>query len=99
MTECCPAPEEPILPAGEVDAEQQLDVELVGTDVEQLPAGPAPVAAGTFAIYEDGQGGYVLVADMPAHGGITRRHIPAAIVKMATGGGLIARRFGGLFGA
>lgn len=75
------------------------DTQLVTDPTTQLlPAGPAPVAAGTFAIYEDGHGGYVLVADMPAHGGITRRHIPAAIVKMATGSGILARRLGGLIG-
>jgi hypothetical protein len=66
-----------------------------GTDVEQ--AGPAPMLAGTFAIYEDGTGGYVLVTDTQDHG-VSRKHIPAAMVKMVTGGGLLAKRFAGVFG-
>lgn len=60
-------------------------------------AGPTPVLAGTFAIYEDGKGGYVLVTDTVQHGE-DRRHIPAAMVKLATGGGLVSRRLAGLLG-
>lgn len=67
---------------------------------EQAAAGaaePTPVIAGTFAIYEDGHGGFVLVTDTVQHG-TDRRHIPAAMVKMATGGGIVGRRIAGLFG-
>lgn len=67
-----------------------------GADV--APTGPAPLAAGTFAIYEDGQGGYVLVTDMPGSG-VQRKHIPAALVKLVTGGGVLSRRLGAIFGA
>ncbi len=58
---------------------------------------PQPVIAGTFALYEDGEGGFVLVTQTDKHG-IDRKHIPKALVKMATGGGIIGRKFGGLFG-
>jgi hypothetical protein len=61
--------------------------------------GPAPMLAGTFAIYEDGNGGFVLVTDTTPDGtDPQRKHIPAALVKMATGGGLIGRKLSGLFG-
>lgn len=60
-------------------------------------AGPEALLAGTFALYEDGQGGYVLVTDTVQHG-TDRKHIPAALVKMATGGGIIGRKLAGMFG-
>ncbi len=75
----------------------------MSTDVVSAPE-VQPVAAGTFAIYEDGQGGYVLVTQMPSAvteenpEGVARKHIPGALVKMATGGGLLGRRLGSLFG-
>ena len=48
------------------------------------PADSAPdcVIAGTFAIYLDGKGGYVLVTDTREHG-IQRQHVPHAMVKLA----------------
>lgn len=54
-----------------------------------VPAGADvhPVAAGTFVIYEDGKGGFVLVTDMPEQGGVRHQHIPRALIKMVTGGG------------
>jgi hypothetical protein len=67
----------------------------MSTDVEV--SGPEPMLAGTFALYEDGQGGFVLVTDTEDHGE-QRKHIPAALVKMATGGGLIGRKLAGIFG-
>lgn len=45
--------------------------------------GPRPLIAGTFAFYEDGSGGIVAVAETPETG-VVRRHIPRAMVKMAT---------------
>jgi hypothetical protein len=60
-------------------------------------AQPVAMLAGTFAIYEDGAGGFVLVTETTEHG-VQRKVIPAALVKMATGGGVFARRFAGLFG-
>lgn len=53
---------------------------------------PAPILAGTFALYHDGDGGFVLVTD---HGeGPQRKHIPAALVKLATRSGALGRIFG-----
>ena len=44
--------------------------------------GPIPALAGTFVIYEDGKGGYVLVVDVG--GEVTHKHIPAAMVINAS---------------
>jgi hypothetical protein len=65
-------------------------------DDDQAAALPVPVIAGTFAIYEDGRGGFVLVTDTEQHGQ-RRDHIPSAVVRLASGGGLIGRKFKGLF--
>lgn len=56
-----------------------------------VEAAASPMIAGTFAIYEDGKGGMVLVTDTDQHGTI-RKRIPAALVKMVSG------RFSQLFG-
>lgn len=64
---------------------------------ELVEVEPVPVIAGTFALYEDGQGGYVLVTNTQT--GEDRRHIPAALVKMATGGGVLSRKLAGIFGS
>lgn len=58
--------------------------------------GPAPILAGTFAIYEDGGGGFVLVTDVA--GDVTRKHVPAAVVKLAMGEGAISRRVRAMMG-
>lgn len=55
-----------------------------------------PMLAGTFAIYQHTDGGFVLVAD--TDGTVTRRHIPGAMVRMLTGGGMFAKKFSGIFG-
>jgi hypothetical protein len=52
--------------------------------------GPQPLAAGTFAIWSDGDEGFVLVVDTPS-GGTTRRHISKRLVRMGS------RLAGGLF--
>lgn len=49
----------------------------------ELAAEPVPLIAGTFAIYEDGKGGYVFVADTTQHG-VTRKHIPRWQAKYMT---------------
>lgn len=49
----------------------------------QQPEAPVPLAAGTYAIYDDGHGGYVMVA-ATSDGAVHHKHIPAAMVKMAT---------------
>ena len=53
---------------------------------EVEPAGPAPMMAGTFAIYPDEGGGLVLVADIAGRG-VTRRRIPGTVVSMLSGDG------------
>lgn len=87
--------------ASRARAEQNAAEQAAGEqDPAKAAAGAAPPVAlfeGTFAIYPDGQGGYVLVTDTAEHG-TDRRHIPAAMVKLATGGGIIGRRLAGLFG-
>lgn len=42
----------------------------------------APMVAGTFAVYEDGTGGYVLVTQVEGRP-VEHRRIPAAMVKMS----------------
>lgn len=59
-------------------------------------AGPQPLLAGTFAVYSDDRGGFVLVADTVDGEGtstVHRKAIPAAMVKLVTGGGPL----GGMF--
>jgi len=58
--------------------------------------GPVPQLAGTFALYDDDHGGYVLVTDVG--GDVTRKHIPAALVRMAMGDGVVSRRVRALMG-
>lgn len=61
-------------------------------DVPEPASTPAPMLAGTYAVYEDGAGGYVIVAETSDNATI-RKHIPHGLVKMLTGGGLLARKF------
>lgn len=72
--------------------------ETASAGADPAPTGdePTPAVAGTFAIYPDGKGGYVLVTDVG--GTVERRHIPAAVVKMVSGGGMFARKFAQVFG-
>lgn len=58
--------------------------------------GPVPLMAGTFALYDDGHGGIILVTDVD--GAVTKKAIPAALVKMATGDGAVSRRVRALMG-
>lgn len=66
-----------------------------------ISADRMPIVAGTFAFYDDGQGGIVAVADTPQFG-VQRKHIPPAMVKLAMaalngeGGGLMGRLASGL---
>ncbi len=46
---------------------------------------PRPVFAGTFAIYQDGRGGFMLVVQHE-DGTIDQKHIPAGMVKLAQSG-------------
>lgn len=72
--------------------------------VEPAAGGPnsEPIISGTFVIYNDGHGGFVLVTNTPEHGGVRRQHIPAPLVKMFgkltdSGGGFSLPGLGGLF--
>jgi hypothetical protein len=48
----------------------------------EQPAAPVPIAAGTYSLYQDGAGGYVLVIGT-SEGAVHHKHIPAKVVKMA----------------
>lgn len=61
-------------------------------EVSQQSPQPTPLAAGTFALYDDGHGGFVLVTDMG--GGPIRKHIPGTIVKLISRGGMMGKLFG-----
>lgn len=85
----------PVLPPAVPDSPEQ-----VTTAAEQPPAdappAPVPLFAGTYAIYDDGAGGVMLV--LQQDGDVIRKHIPAKLIKMAemaTGG---AGGLAGLFG-
>jgi len=64
------------------------------------PAAPTPAVAGTFAIYQDSDGGLVLVADIVGRGPV-RRKVPAAMVQMMTGerGGVVGKLLRRTFGS
>ncbi|MFJ8719758.1 hypothetical protein ACIRD9_42605 [Streptomyces violaceus] len=46
------------------------------------PDGPVPIAAGTYAVYDDQDGGFVLVLGT-REGQTHHKHVPARVVKMA----------------
>lgn len=62
------------------------------------PEAPQPLHAGTYAVYSDNKGGYVLVIGT-REGETHHRHLPAAMVKvaekMAGGNNPLAALFGG----
>lgn len=58
--------------------------------------GPIPISMGTYAIYNDGSGGFVLVAT--ADGVEHKKHIPAKLVKLISGTGAIGKLFRGQIG-
>lgn len=63
------------------------------TEISQAPtaenAPPVPFMAGTFALYHTPDGGIMLVTETPDQG-VQKKLIPAAMVKMAMGGGGMA---------
>lgn len=63
-----------------------------GTGGVEAAASPKPMLAGTFAIYEDAEGGMALVADTEQYGTV-RRRISPMMVKFARG--RIGQMFGG----
>lgn len=60
-------------------------------------APPVPLYAGTYAIYDDGAGGVMLVVGQST-GEVVRKHIPAAMMKMAERFGGAGSGLAGLFG-
>lgn len=68
------------------------------TALEQAPDAPEPLIAGTFAIYPRPDGGLELVTDVEGRG-VESKTIPAALVKMAAGGGgPLGKMLGRMFG-
>lgn len=61
------------------------------------PVEPVPLVAGTFAIYDASDGGYVLVTQTDQETEPMRRHIPGKVVRLATGG-MLGKQFSALFG-
>ena len=90
------APEPPFPPDGphpvapDADDEAQAAIPAAGPPPDAPPA-PVPLFAGTYAIYDDGHGGIVMVLQ-PKEGDVLTKHIPAAMIKMA-------EKFGGMGGA
>lgn len=68
------------------DVVPERDEEAVAATPAAAPPRPeqpprAPIAAGTYAVYEDGSGGVVLVL-ATSDGDTHHKHIPAKIIKM-----------------
>jgi hypothetical protein len=68
--------------APERDAEAVEATPAAAAPSPEVSAGPDPLAAGTYAVYDDQQGGYVLVIGT-REGETHHKHIPARVVKMA----------------
>jgi hypothetical protein len=68
----------------------------MSAEIEPVAVEPVPMMAGTFALYDDGHGGIVLVTDV--NGEVTKKAIPAALVKLATGDGTMSRHMRRLMG-
>jgi hypothetical protein len=66
----------------ERDAEAVAATPAAAAPSPEAPGGPDPLAAGTYAVYDDNQGGYVLVIGT-REGETHHKHIPARVVKMA----------------
>jgi hypothetical protein len=86
-------------PAALGDPAPERDAEAVAATPAAAapPSGPEPIAAGTYAVYSDTAGGYVLVIGT-REGETHRKHLPGHLVKMAekmAGGSPLAMLFGG----
>lgn len=67
----------------ESDAEAVAEAPAAAAPPPEAPAdGPVPMAAGTYALYDDQAGGYVLVIGT-REGETHHKHIPSKVVKMA----------------
>lgn len=73
-----------------------VDGEVVEGEVSTQDTGDGPLMAGTFALYQTPDGGFMLVTDIPGRG-IEKRHVPGKMVRLVTSG-VGAKMFGNLFG-
>jgi hypothetical protein len=64
------------------DDAPKRDAEAVDAAPAAAQDGPEPMAAGTFAIYDDTRGGYVFVIST-REGQTIHKHFPATVVKAA----------------
>lgn len=73
-----------LIDAPERDAEAVAATPAAAAPNPEAPDtdGPVPIAAGTYALYDDRAGGYVLVIGT-REGETHHKHIPARVVKMA----------------
>ena len=55
------------------------------------------IIGGTFALYHDGNGGFVLVTDTTERG-IERQHLPKAMVRLASRLGVAGSKVAGIIG-
>jgi hypothetical protein len=81
---------------------EQLAADMSRADAPPMPERPpvpppVPMFAGTYAVYDDGSGGVVLVIGQST-GEIVRRQIPAGMIKMAERFGGAGSGLAGLFG-
>lgn len=81
-------------PERDVEAEQAVPAAAPPPPAQ---APPVPLFAGTYAVYDDGSGGVVLVLGQST-GETVHKHIPAGLIRMAErfGGGGIGGLFGGM---
>lgn len=64
------------------DGQDQVPVPNQDQDQEPVPdQDPTVVIAGTFVVYDDGDGGFVLVCETN-NNGIVRKHITKRIVRL-----------------
>lgn len=74
---------------------EETGAELVPVSAP-APAPPAPLLAGTFALYETPDGGFCLVTDVPGRG-VEQRIVSGKLVRMLTSGkgaGMLGKMFG-----
>jgi hypothetical protein len=74
--------------AGELPRESALPGDPNAAKNTAAPAGPVLVGQGTYAVYEDGKGGYMLVTT-DAEGNVAQQPVPAMIVAAARGEGMM----------
>lgn len=82
---------------GAPERDEEVQAALTGEEPSvSLPDAPEPLWAGTYAIYDDGSEGLMLVIGT-REGEVHHKHLPAAMLKMAEkmGGSMLGGFFGG----